>query len=67
LDLSILSFLLIFTLLVTQGARIFGQVGIACPSDLKRNENIFVIGAQVDRGAFADLGLGASHRFTILS
>jgi hypothetical protein len=29
------------------------SIWVPCPSDLKRNKNIFIIGAQVDRGAFA--------------
>ena len=41
--------------------------GVPCPSHLKCNENVFIIGAQVDRGAFARFGLGAFHRLTILS
>jgi len=35
--------------------------GVPCPSDLKRNENIFITGAQVDRGAFR--GILVSARF----
>jgi len=41
--------------------------GVPCASDLKCSKNIFIIGAQVDRGAFAGLGLGALRQFTILS
>jgi len=42
--------------------------GVPCPSDLKRNKNILIIGAQVNPAELSrDLGLGAFHPPTILS
>ena len=36
--------------------------GIPCPLDLKRNENIFIIGAKSTAELSRDLGFGAFHR-----
>jgi hypothetical protein len=36
--------------------------GIPCPLDLKRNENIFIIGAKSTAELSRGLGLGAFHR-----
>jgi hypothetical protein len=44
--------------------------GIPCSSDLKRNKNIFIIGAQADRGAFAgscSRRVSSVHHFELIT